>query len=72
MQEIQLSTIQRWKSIGTWEPSSQKFFWISTFTENFTENFWGLIINCKNNSVTLAIGSIFLQRISQKLLKSDN
>ena len=27
------------KSIGSWEPSSQKFFWISTFTENFTENF---------------------------------
>ncbi len=26
------------KSIGTWEPSSQKFFGVESFPENFPEN----------------------------------
>jgi hypothetical protein len=26
------------KSIGTWEPSSQKFFMVESFPENFPEN----------------------------------
>ena len=38
----------------------------------FRRKFLRFEINCKNNSVTLAIGSKFLQRISQKFLKSDN
>ena len=40
-----------WKSIGTWERSSQKIFWVEKFAESFTEIFWSVQKSTKSNAM---------------------